>query len=91
MLSHNQVISTKTVYAQKDRNVAYKPFFDFNMRGYYTSSVVQNRQFGSSHLPENSYEDSFKAISRAGMNLVRYLLYWEAYEKNPRLLEFADF
>jgi Cellulase (glycosyl hydrolase family 5) len=85
ILSHNQAILKKTVYAQKERNVAYKPFFGVNMRGYYTSSVVQNRQFGSSHLPVNYYEDSFKAISKAGMNLVRYLLYWEAYEKNPSL------
>jgi hypothetical protein len=33
--------------------------------------------------PRNYYEQSFKLIHDAGMNHVRYLFYWESYEKNP--------
>jgi hypothetical protein len=31
------------------------------------------------------YEDSLKLISQAGMNHIRYVFNWEAYEKNPSL------
>jgi Cellulase (glycosyl hydrolase family 5) len=34
-------------------------------------------------LPTNYYNDSFRIISQGGMNHVRLVLYWEAYEKNP--------
>jgi hypothetical protein len=34
-------------------------------------------------LPANYYEDSFRILSEAGMNHVRYTLYWEAYVVNP--------
>jgi aryl-phospho-beta-D-glucosidase BglC (GH1 family) len=33
----------------------------------------------------NYYDDSFRMIRDAGLNLVRYLYYWEAYEMNPEL------
>jgi aryl-phospho-beta-D-glucosidase BglC (GH1 family) len=36
-------------------------------------------------LPIDYYENSFKLISQAGMNHVRYVFYWEAYETNPSL------
>ena len=34
--------------------------------------------------PANYFNDSFKLIKDAGLNHVRFLLYWEAYEKNPQ-------
>jgi hypothetical protein len=79
------------VYAQNVQNSnnastsnnASRPFIGVNMRGYYTSSILENRPFGNTSFPANYYEDSFRAISQAGMNFVRYLLYWESYEKNP--------
>ena len=54
-----------------------------NMRGQYTNKVEQRDV--RPKIPANYYDDSFKAISQSGMNLVRYLFTWEAYEKNPSL------
>ena len=34
--------------------------------------------------PANYFDESFKLIKDAGLNHVRFLLYWEAYEKNPQ-------
>lgn len=34
--------------------------------------------------PANYFNESFKLIKDAGLNHVRFLLYWEAYEKNPQ-------
>jgi Cellulase (glycosyl hydrolase family 5) len=61
----------------------HSEYTGFSMRGYYTSSLVENRNFGNTTLPKDYYDDSFKAISQAGMNLVRYLYLWEGYVKNP--------
>ena len=33
--------------------------------------------------PPNYFDESFKLIKEAGLNHVRFLYYWEAYEKNP--------
>lgn len=51
------------------------------MRGNYTSE----KESGVSEIaaPRNYYEESFKLIHDAGLNHVRYLFYWESYEKNP--------
>ena len=62
-------------------NIKATPYAGVNMRGYYTATVQQRTVGG--HIPANYYEDSFRTISQAGMNLVRYLVFWEAYEKNP--------
>ncbi len=35
--------------------------------------------------PANYFDESFKLIKEAGLNHVRFLYYWEAYEKNPEL------
>ena len=34
--------------------------------------------------PANYFEESFKLLKDAGLNHARFLLYWEAYEKNPQ-------
>src|SRR5438093_13371360 len=34
--------------------------------------------------PANYFEESFKLLKDAGINHARFLLYWEAYEKNPQ-------
>lgn len=34
--------------------------------------------------PANYFNESFKLIKDAGLNHVRFLLYWEAFEKNPQ-------
>jgi hypothetical protein len=77
--------ATIPVNAQaSNRNEDDKPIFiGVNVRGHYTN--LQYERYPDFAFPENYYEDSFRLIHDAGMNLVRYLFYWEAYEKNPQL------
>lgn len=56
-------------------------FFGVNMKGYHTS-MAQSRTIGSI-MPANYFDDSFKLISEAGMNHVRFVFYWESYERDP--------
>jgi hypothetical protein len=51
------------------------------MKGYYTS-MPQSRTIGSI-MPANYFDDSFRLISEAGMNHVRFVFYWESYERDP--------
>jgi len=51
------------------------------MRGNHTSE--KETEENEIVAPRNYYGESFKLIHDAGMNHVRYLLYWESYEKNP--------
>src|SRR6476659_3226010 len=53
------------------------------MKGAYTS--VKENNYDAPSPPTNYINDSFKMISEAGLDHVRFLLYWEAYEKNPEL------
>jgi hypothetical protein len=57
------------------------PFVGVNVRGYNTS--IQYTRY-SIPFPNNYYNDSFNLISKAGMNHIRYALYWEAYERDSR-------
>ena len=57
------------------------PFTGVNMIGYFTAMKPGNHYI--SGFPENYYEESFKKISQAGMNHVRYVLYWDAYVNDP--------
>lgn len=52
-----------------------------NMFGYYTS-IPETRNFNGV-LPENYYEDSFRLMSQAGMNHIRFVYFWESYIKDP--------
>jgi hypothetical protein len=76
----NSKLFIYTAYSLEDQ--ASAPFIGVAMRGYYTS-LAQLQHFST--FPANYYEDSFRLISQAGMNHVRYLFYWEGYEKNPSL------
>jgi hypothetical protein len=73
-----------SAYAQEPKIVTNvtTPFKGVDMRGIYTN-LVENRDKSISNAPKDYYEDSFRAISQAGMNLVRYLYFWEGYVKNP--------
>jgi polyhydroxyalkanoate synthesis regulator phasin len=51
------------------------------MKGVFVS-MKQNDNV-SSLAPDNYIEDSLKMISSAGLNHVRFVFYWEAYEKDP--------
>ena len=68
------------VFGQPVRHTVV-PFIGVNMKGLYTSIIHNNHS--SIPFPDNYYINSFKLITAAGMNHIRYVLYWEAYEKDP--------
>jgi Cellulase (glycosyl hydrolase family 5) len=71
------------ISSSSDKNV---PFMGVNVRGLYTSIQYDTDRYPHAPpFPADYYENSFRLISQAGMNHVRYVLYWEAYEKNPPL------
>jgi Cellulase (glycosyl hydrolase family 5) len=55
-----------------------------NVFGYYTT-MPELRKYSQLISPKDYYEKSFKIISQAGMNTIRYLFTWESYERNPLL------
>jgi len=54
-----------------------------NMKGMHTS--LNYEKFPNVTISSDYYDKSFKLIKNAGLNHVRYVLYWEAYENNPTL------
>jgi hypothetical protein len=48
-------------------------------------AIVSMKQDGNGSIPapQDYIEDSLKVISRAGLNHVRFVFYWEAYERDP--------
>jgi hypothetical protein len=57
------------------------PYLGVDMSGFYTRNPQARDP--SYDLPLNYFEDSFRILSEAGMNHVRFVLYWEAYVKDP--------
>ena len=57
------------------------PYVGVDMRGL---NISIQRTRSVVNVSSNYYDDSFKILSQAGMNHVRLVFYWEAYEKNPR-------
>ena len=57
------------------------PYLGVDMSGFYTRNPQAREP--SYDLPVNYFEDSFRILSEAGMNHVRFVLYWEAYVKDP--------
>lgn len=75
-------------YAQSNQNDSSSnssndnnPFIGVNVRGYYPS-MSQARGDYSIPLPLKYYEESFKILSEAGMNHIRYRFYWESYVRD---------
>ena len=80
-------VSERSVYAQepiKDNETSRVPLVGVNMRGYYTN-IPQERDF-KVPIPPNYYEQSFKTLSQSGVDFVRYLFFWESYEKRSLLV-----
>ena len=75
--SNNNII-LKQAFAQENEN---SHLFGINMRGYYTN-MAQDRN-SKTQFPTNYYEDSFKIFSQTGIKFVRYLMFWESYERDP--------
>jgi hypothetical protein len=59
----------------------HEPLNGVAMKGAYVS--VKQNNYDVPSPPPNYIDDSFKLISEAGLNHVRFLIYWEAYEMNP--------
>lgn len=58
------------------------PFVGAAMKGYFVDQK-ENRE-NTLAPPANYFDESFRLIKDAGLNHVRFLFYWEAYEKNPQ-------
>ncbi|HZE77731.1 MAG TPA: cellulase family glycosylhydrolase [Nitrososphaeraceae archaeon] len=78
--------ATTTDFSNRNRNSEHiPPFQGVNVLGYYTTMPELTNRTTQHIIPKAYYENSFKTISRAGMNSIRYLFSWESYEKNPSL------
>ncbi|MFZ0741282.1 MAG: hypothetical protein WAM54_06780 [Nitrososphaeraceae archaeon] len=73
-------INLNRAFAQANDNDS-SPMVGMNMRGYYTT-MSQEREV-KFNFPSNYYEQSFKIFSQAGVEFVRYVFFWESYEKDP--------
>ncbi|MGE5634254.1 MAG: hypothetical protein ACM3VV_03410 [Deltaproteobacteria bacterium] len=71
----------KIVYS--DNQTESEKIIGVNMKGMYTS--LNYERFPNITIPSDYYAESFKLIKNIGMNHIRYVLYWEAYENNPSL------
>jgi hypothetical protein len=70
-------------HAQVPQLTTKEPLNGVVMKGAYVNVKQNNYEIPSA--PPNYIEDSFKMISQAGLDHVRFLFYWEAYEKNPEV------
>lgn len=58
------------------------PLVGVAMKGGYVDQK-ENRE-DTPPPPANYFDESFRLLQDAGLNHVRFLFYWEAYEKNPQ-------
>jgi hypothetical protein len=73
----------KISYSDSNNQTQSAKLIGVNMKGMYTS--LNYERFPNITITSNYYDESFKLIKKIGMNHVRYVLYWEAYENNPEL------
>ncbi len=72
-----------SAYAQEGSDIGEQvPMIGTNLRGDFTS-MKQTSETPSSFLPKDYYDISFREIRDAGMNHIRYVFYWESYERDP--------
>jgi Cellulase (glycosyl hydrolase family 5) len=77
------VSSSAQQTGQPSSNTNMPTLMGVAMRGNHTSE--KETEANDIVPPSNYYEESFKLIHDAGLNHVRYLLYWESYVRNPSL------
>jgi hypothetical protein len=70
-------------YSDNNNQTKSEELGGVNMKGMYTS--LNYERFPNITITSDYYDDSFKLIKNIGMNHIRYVLYWEAYENNPTL------
>ena len=80
VLGSNAIVVSNAQLAQADNN---EPINGVVLKGVYVNMKQDDN--GSPSAPSNYIDSSLKMISEAGLNHVRFLFYWEAYEKNPEL------
>jgi hypothetical protein len=80
VLGSNAVVVSNAQLAHVDNN---EPLNGVVLKGAYVNMKQDDN--GSPSAPSNYIDNSLKMISEAGLNHVRFLFYWEAYEKNPEL------
>ena len=68
-------------YASASESISSPPINGVVMKGAFVS-MKQNANISPS-APQDYIEDSLKTISGAGLNHVRFVFYWEAYERDP--------
>ena len=83
VISILSVILVVGTLAVSNAQTTQEPINGVVMKGPYTS--VKENNYDAPSPPPNYINNSFKMISEAGLDHVRFLLYWEAYEKNPEL------
>ena len=81
VLGSNAVVVSNAQLAHVDNN---EPLNGVVLKGAYVNMKQDDN--GSPSAPSNYIDNSLKMISEAGLNHVRFLFYWEAYEKNAELL-----
>jgi Cellulase (glycosyl hydrolase family 5) len=90
---NSEIAATPATYSQQSNDSIVTrdannniPYVGVNVQGLYVSlegSRGSSQSINRVHFPTNYYDDSFRIISKAGMNHVRFIFYWEAYEKHP--------
>ncbi|MFN2435094.1 MAG: cellulase family glycosylhydrolase, partial [Nitrososphaeraceae archaeon] len=68
-------------YASTSELTSNPPINGVAMKGAFVG--MKQHVNGLPLAPENYIEDSLKMISEAGLNHVRFVFYWEAYERDP--------
>ncbi len=68
-------------FALTGQPTASQPINGVVMKGAFVN--MKQHDNGSPQAPTNYIEDSLKRISEAGLDHVRFLFYWEAYERDP--------
>lgn len=76
-------LSSPVLYAQQPQQPQQtsQPLVGFSMKGYQTN-MPQERDILRA-MPPNYFENSLAAFSQNHLDLVRYLVVWEAYERDP--------
>ena len=83
IISIISVILGSSAIVVSNAQTTQEPLNGVVMKGPYVS--VKENNYDAPSPPPNYINDSFKMISEAGLDHVRFLFYWEAYEKNPEL------
>jgi Cellulase (glycosyl hydrolase family 5) len=77
------IVSSSAQQSGQPSNTIMPTLMGVAMRGNHTSE--KEAEANDIVPPSDYYEESFKLIHDAGLNHVRYLLYWESYVRNPSL------